>query len=561
MITASDLIAPSGVENNLLDRIAELERVVTLLQSASLGDGQVRTLEELTDNMGLLQAGEFRSGNGVEPDSGFSGVRIGYPAFSYGGVDYNIVGVNNDALMFALRASDGAALFAGGNARLDADAMTLTGLLYAIQHTAVNSGNTRLARLGMFLPAGSAIPAAQWLFTSAAGSELCLNPGFETGDFTSWTEVDASNCLAVVITTTQTAHTGNYSAFFSASSVSDTATLTTARMAVTAGNYYGASAYLYLAGRYSYLNMPRIIAKIKWYDHASAGSLLRTDTWADDNSSQSYTLRSGSYIAPTGALSAAIVFEFSVVDNGDSPTSSIKANVDDVSFSEQAISRQLYFGPNLTYEGGPYEHAQLSAQPSAPASGFRQLYSKSTGWYEQDSAGVESMPGHMRLISEVTASSSASIAFTNLSSAYRYYILVLRNLKPATDATSLVLTFSEDNGATYLSTNYKYHIQQHRSNLATYVAGNSNSAANILTSTQGNAAAEAAHGQIHLWNMPSALNNKHVTFALTLDRADDILGTAFGAGMHLGATAVNAVKLAFASGNIASGTVALYGVI
>jgi hypothetical protein len=86
-----------------------------------IGEG----LSDLSERLGLVMAGEFRTGNGKEPGFGFSGVRIGYPAFSYGGEDWHIAGVSNDTLQFGLRASDGVATAGSGVVILDDDGVSI----------------------------------------------------------------------------------------------------------------------------------------------------------------------------------------------------------------------------------------------------------------------------------------------------------------------------------------------------------------------------------------------------------------------------------------------------
>jgi hypothetical protein len=82
-------------------------------------------LSDISEKLGLLRAGEFRVGNSVEPGSGYTGVRIAYPAMSYLSVDWNVVGVLADVLQFGLRAADGKALFGAGEVILDAAGMTV----------------------------------------------------------------------------------------------------------------------------------------------------------------------------------------------------------------------------------------------------------------------------------------------------------------------------------------------------------------------------------------------------------------------------------------------------
>jgi hypothetical protein len=115
--------------DKVYDILAEVRDYVTqLLLNAVINPDQIHIEGGLSDidfRLGLIQAGEFRSGNGREPGGGFSGVRIGYPAFSYASQDWNIAGVDNDLIQFGIRASDGTALFGGGGGILSADGITL----------------------------------------------------------------------------------------------------------------------------------------------------------------------------------------------------------------------------------------------------------------------------------------------------------------------------------------------------------------------------------------------------------------------------------------------------
>jgi len=81
----------------------------------------VNGLSDLSERLGVIQAGEFRTGNSKEPGFGFSGVRIGYPPFIYNGELWHIAGVQSDNLNFGVRASDGTAVAGGGAVRLDAN--------------------------------------------------------------------------------------------------------------------------------------------------------------------------------------------------------------------------------------------------------------------------------------------------------------------------------------------------------------------------------------------------------------------------------------------------------
>lgn len=103
--------------------IEQLRADLAALQLAPPDVGQV---DELATDWGLIEVGEARFGTGIPGGTTpFDGVRIGYPAFVYDGEEWHIVGVAADTLQFGLRASDGAALFGGGNAIMDADGLGL----------------------------------------------------------------------------------------------------------------------------------------------------------------------------------------------------------------------------------------------------------------------------------------------------------------------------------------------------------------------------------------------------------------------------------------------------
>lgn len=81
-------------------------------------------LSSISPDLGLMEAGEFRAGNGLPPGQGFSGTRLAYPALSYGGSTYHIVGVSNDVLQFGLDATTGKAVAGAGSVTLDGDGVT-----------------------------------------------------------------------------------------------------------------------------------------------------------------------------------------------------------------------------------------------------------------------------------------------------------------------------------------------------------------------------------------------------------------------------------------------------
>lgn len=86
---------------------------------------RVDYLSSLTADMGLIRAGEIRVGNNVEPGSGFTGLRLKYPAMEYSGDTWHLVGVNADTMMFGVSASTGKLYAGGGNVILDDKGLSL----------------------------------------------------------------------------------------------------------------------------------------------------------------------------------------------------------------------------------------------------------------------------------------------------------------------------------------------------------------------------------------------------------------------------------------------------
>jgi hypothetical protein len=110
-----------SVLEDIKRQVADIEeRIVVGGAQVSVPEG----LSDISENLGLIKSGEFRSGKGI-PGRGFTGVRMGWPGFVYTGETYNVVGVDNDGLQFGLRASDGKAVFGAGAVILDATGIAL----------------------------------------------------------------------------------------------------------------------------------------------------------------------------------------------------------------------------------------------------------------------------------------------------------------------------------------------------------------------------------------------------------------------------------------------------
>ena len=300
----------------------------------------VTSLSDLSETLGLVKAGEFRAGNNKEPGNGFTGMRMGYPSFTYNGSEYNFAGVENDSLQTGFSSTDSKFIFANGNAYIDADGITGNDLLkQLLKQNATVGTDTRYWKLGF--RSVDSLPLAEWEYWNSAGVEQLLNGGFETGDFTNWTKTTETGESWNINSDPSLVRTGSYALVFplnmgGTGAQTETGVLTSDRVAVTAGNNYLISAWLkiayFLAVGAGCTNTTKI--EINWYDHASAGSLISTDTLMTMTvaGDQSYTEYSNSFIAPTGALSLAIVITVTGTKPATTATAlTITACFDDIS--------------------------------------------------------------------------------------------------------------------------------------------------------------------------------------------------------------------------------------
>ena len=170
-------------------------------------------------------------------------------------------------------------------------------------------------------------------------------------------------------------------------------------------------------------------------------------------------------------------------------------------------------------------------------------------------------------ISATTASASATVSFTGLSSTYAAYVVVLTHVLPATVSQELRMRTSTDNGANYDSGASDYmwkntviwstgagSYANYGATTAAYMGFTSNSAGYQVS----NVASRGWSGTINIFSPSSALNCK-VTYKGTYYSVSGVHAFVDGHGERLTAADVDAIQFSFASGNIASGTFTLYG--
>lgn len=178
------------------------------------------------------------------------------------------------------------------------------------------------------------------------------------------------------------------------------------------------------------------------------------------------------------------------------------------------------------------------------------------------------LTGSRILLSTLTASASATLAFTAFDSAlYSGYEFEFNAIAPATDDAKFWARISLDAGSTYRSTAGDYHYggALYTDTAATVALGSTASTEIILTGSGvnngvGNASNEVLHGFAKLFS-PDIGNGVFLQAETTwLSLSTNLYKLSVG-GRFKGTTgAVNAIQFLMSAGNITSGSIRCYGV-
>ncbi len=177
--------------------------------------------------------------------------------------------------------------------------------------------------------------------------------------------------------------------------------------------------------------------------------------------------------------------------------------------------------------------------------------------------------GAMTLISEQTASSSATISFTSgIDDTYDKYVFKFYDIHPTIDSAAFQFNMSVDGGSNYnVVKTTTYFIPYHNE------AGNSSgliysSSADLAQSTAfqriildiGGDNDESGSGELSIFSPSSTTFVKHFMAKNTYYHSNNFSEIDFVAGYGNTTNAVNAIQFKFNSGNIDSGVIKLYGI-
>ncbi len=189
----------------------------------------------------------------------------------------------------------------------------------------------------------------------------------------------------------------------------------------------------------------------------------------------------------------------------------------------------------------------------------------------QDVTEVAGIPVAMVLISSATASNSASISFTSgLDDTYPVYMFKFINIDPATNNERLTFNLSIDGGSNYNVTKTtsffdNYHGEDGAGGVLRYVTAGDlaqSTGDQRVTDQIGNTDSAGA-AMMHLFNPSDTTFVKHffgVGQSGNGDSSPPFQINNYFAGYANTTSAINAIRFQMGSGNIASGTIKMYGI-
>lgn len=173
------------------------------------------------------------------------------------------------------------------------------------------------------------------------------------------------------------------------------------------------------------------------------------------------------------------------------------------------------------------------------------------------------------LVSSQTASASATLDFTGIDSTYDKIKFVMVGILPATDNVTFNIRVGTGAGPTYQSgasdyqsIGYGKQSAGDRAYATTSTKVDLHNVADTLSNATG-ANRIGYTGELTLFNPGDAVNIKTVQWHGTHSSSassSNTLNYTTGGGFYMGTAAVTAVRFLFSSGNIASGTIYMYGI-
>ena len=169
------------------------------------------------------------------------------------------------------------------------------------------------------------------------------------------------------------------------------------------------------------------------------------------------------------------------------------------------------------------------------------------------------MAGSLIKIAETTVSSAvANVTLTGIDSTYDVYMVKLNNFKGSSDNNNLELTLTES-GTPNTTSNYDYAYKKLDATTTYANQSNTNQSNFDLEIQVGNDTGEQSNGILYIFNAHNSAEYTFITIETSYLNPFVGLNGTQGGGAFTVASAVDGVNIFFSSGNIASGTIKLYG--
>ena len=170
------------------------------------------------------------------------------------------------------------------------------------------------------------------------------------------------------------------------------------------------------------------------------------------------------------------------------------------------------------------------------------------------------------LLASKTASASATLDFTEFNNAtYRYYEFELEDVKPATDQVSLRMRFSSNGGSSYDAGATDYQFAGKGAITASLETIETSGGADVILLTDGAILGNAGNetgvaGTLKLFSAGNASAQTKVNGLVSYDSFASNIGVWVVSGRRVALQDTDAVRFLMSSGNIASGTIRMYGI-
>jgi len=176
------------VRGNILDGVSELRKTLLRMQQQDI---QADTLDEVSQDLGTVLAGELRYGEGDpdDPENPFSGMRILWPPQEFpagSGRFWTLLAMGANVLQVGIDATSGRLLAAAGAWQVGTDGQKMSGVGYYLEQEA--SGlEPRVGRMGMETIEGQDNPSWMLRYVEPADAVTGTNLDFESGTLSGWT--------------------------------------------------------------------------------------------------------------------------------------------------------------------------------------------------------------------------------------------------------------------------------------------------------------------------------------------------------------------------------------